>query len=130
MATMNFREPNQVKWIGTRPGHNGTQVTKFLSVTAERDDLHEVTAGKVFYLISWTFSCRNVAAASRHGDFRIYTGAVVYYYMGLYSSATELPFIVTGHHNPPLEVPAGYLFQVYSSGANLAAYASIHGWEE
>ena len=62
MATV-FREPNQVKWIGVRPGHNGEQV--FISLDSiVTGVLYTVPADKILFLFDWHFGmASNVAAA-------------------------------------------------------------------
>jgi len=51
MALMNFREPNQVKWVGVRPAHNGEQINIGNFVVNGAVTLYTVPAGKILLLI-------------------------------------------------------------------------------
>ena len=53
MATV-YREPNMVKWVGVRPGHNGEQVLIEID-TAVNATLYTVAADKILFLFDWHF---------------------------------------------------------------------------
>ena len=50
MALMTFREPNQVKWVGSRPGHNGTQIFGYALATNAVATCYFAPAGKAGYI--------------------------------------------------------------------------------
>ena len=126
MSDMHFREPNQVKWMGSRPGHNGTQVIVMID-TAVSGELYEVTAGKTFYLTAFSvgqnmgvnqncfLSVRNILDAG------VYHLAHISVALGNMGGNCALSFYY------PLEIPS--LFDFYINCANLAR-GFIAGWEE
>jgi len=60
MALMKFREPNQVKWVGVRPGHNGTQIIRSQGADNATVELYLVPVGQTFYLCSASLGYRLV----------------------------------------------------------------------
>jgi len=64
MALMKFREPNQVRRVGVRPAHDGTQVLERGSADNATVVLYTVPAGKVFYLCHAWLNVQGVAAGS------------------------------------------------------------------
>ena len=63
MATVH-REPNQVKWIGVRPGHNGEQVLVAID-TAVNVVVYTVAADTLLFLYDWHYGGnRNLAFGS------------------------------------------------------------------
>jgi len=130
MAAMAFREPNQVKWMGIRPGHNGTQVVALNTATNAEVLLYTVTAGKTLFLVSasvgWT------GGGSGWGIIMIQTAASADWYYPCFTSGSSNYFASQGNFNPcvPLEVPAGYKCYVKSVGATFRVHGSIFGWEE
>jgi len=130
MALMKFREPNQVKWIGSRPGHNGTKVA--ISGIANNAEviIYTVPVGVVLYLTFYSFSISNSAAAAQ-SHFSIYTdGAVHYLYLHSLVPPAIWQDICSGTFNPPLELPAGYYFRLFASGVATTLQGSIAGWVE
>jgi len=130
MSLMDFREPNQVKWVGVRPGHNGEQVAESYVGGAGVDyELYEVPAGKTFYL------CNYIAHFNRNawGDqstFYIRDDGDVNWLLlaGNVGVPDAGPHCLNfGLH--PLEVPAEYDFYVVA-GANTYSWVMIHGWVE
>ena len=130
MSAMLYREPNQVKWVGIRPGHNGTQVIASSAANNSTVILYTVTAGKVFYL-----SYANLVMYARNFSLTVALSVrnaadVLQYSIATMASGDlghlSLPVIL----NPPLEIPAGWDVVVSSNDALCNAYAFIHGWEE
>lgn len=130
MSLMHFREPNQVKWMGVRPGHNGEQVLAYDTVINGAQVVYTVPAGKVFFLCEANLlSISNV------------TGKIA---LTIYDAAPALLLTLGGismivaqsqgtdHYTywPPIELPAGYSIRVESNIAGLEARSSIFGWIE
>ena len=122
MATVH-REPNQVKWVGVRPGHNGEQVLKefYAAATAE---FYEVPADKLLLLFDWHLGVSGTAAGDSFIEIRD-DGNVHYMYLALCSGkATD-----AGHNTSqalwvPIEIPALFDFRVITGVTSLAY---IHG---
>ena len=130
MAAMAFREPNQVKWVGTRPGHNGEQVEKYNTATNGTAIVHTVTAGKTLYLVSAIIFPAAVNSGVGTVFIRDLLDAVWTYLVGM-TGALNFGLIgqtLSLYH--PIEVPEGYDICVLSGGAGLTVYGAIHGWEE
>jgi len=130
MALMRFREPNQVKWVGTRPGHNGTQISKHDYASNNTIAIYTVPAGKVCYLCS--VGMYHAVNVTERG------------YLAIYDAVPVVDIILQMQHYivnvthpscfssfwPPLEIPSGYAIKVVSDAAGGGIYAAIHGWVE
>ena len=126
MALMEFREPNQVKWMGSRPGHNGAQ--KLIKIeTAVPALLYTVSAGTTFFLTSYFFGITSNGIGA--SDLQVRNAAdAIQYYLGWVISYTSNPGNKVGMSFPfPIEIPAGWDF--YTS-ATLNTLGFIAGWEE
>lgn len=130
MALMNFREPNQVKWLGSRPGHNGTQITEFNVVDNGNVDLYVVPAGKRFFLTSWAVSAINISGGAGNGFMSVAIGGLNAFMPASFSSALNEPMSEAGRFWPPIELAAAENVYIYSSVAAFFIRGSIHGWVE
>jgi len=130
MALMKFREPNQVKWQGVRPGHNGTQVIAENYAINARLPIYTVLAGETFYLCSLGMACATFAAGT--GTAGVETGGGVVLAHLLYDNYVAGSNLFTKNVSfwPPLEVPALYDVFVYSSALVLQMYGWAFGWVE
>ena len=130
MSDMHFREPNQVKWQGSRPGHNGTQINVGLNINAiGATDVYEVPAGETAFITLLSLSHADNVNCSFW--IRIYD-AVPALYRNLWCGYHFLNFpTVTGQlkYWPPLEIPAGY-FITFRQSVNADMFAHVHGWSE
>ena len=130
MSAMAFREPNQVKWVGIRPGHNGSQVFKYASATNGVTIVHTVTAGKTLYLV--TASIMSLSNQASNGFIGVRNGADVdqgylCHVIGAALGGYPSPL---WYSMPPLELPAGWDVYVQSGAAGFTAIGTIFGWEE
>jgi len=130
MALMKFREPNQVKWVGVRPGHNGTQIIRSQGADNATVELYLVPVGQTFYLCSASLGYRLVV----DGYVKLFINDLVPAQWFLCFEDVLLALspaqTVTDSYWPPIEVPAGYTFYIQSAGAGLQAWGQIHGWVE
>ena len=130
MALMKFREPNQVKWQGVRPGHNGTQVLADGQCDNSTIILYTVPAGKVFYWCGWNMIAYGPAAA---GDSYLYIYTAV---PAIWRRIQRFFYAITDSRAlsksywPPLEIPEGYSIRLVSTVVGHALQGSIHGWVE
>ncbi len=130
MALMKFREPNQAAWVGFRPGHRGTQVTKHAAATNTTLIIHTVTSGKVLYMTSFFLSVR-----SGVGEGILFvrdTSDVLQYHIvrvELFTKVSSGPGVGLSLHHP-IEIPAGFDVCVQSTPAFCIANGFINGWEE
>lgn len=130
MALMEFREPNQVRWTGSRPAHRGTQIIKQFGVISGTAIVHTVTAGKVFYLCECLLSTFNSVSSYGYGFIRDGADALI---RRIIAMRVQAGSTFVGPHNtfwPPIEIPAGYDICVLSSALAIEYKLSIHGWEE
>jgi len=130
MALMKFREPNQVRRVGVRPAHDGTQVLERGSADNATVVLYTVPAGKVFYLCHAWLNVQGVAAGSVY--LAIYDGVPAVWRL-LYTTAVPINTFYTvgeGNYYPPIEIPTTYSLRINSVGANCTARGLIHGWVE
>jgi len=130
MALMTYREPNQVKWQGTRPGHDGTQFAiKALPITGTVV-MHTVLAGTVYYLCS--VSVGVFVAAVGQVWFSLDLGGVDQYICGPIVVMTldgAIPALSTCF-NPPLECTVGWKLYASATGVGLTGAVSAFGWYE
>ena len=130
MALMKFREPNQVRWQGVRPAHNGTQVWEHKDADNVTIPIYTVPAGQVLYLCHASLSFLAIAA----GGYALFVRDLLdaYYHgfiEGVQIAATDGLF-VSDAYCPPIEVPAGFDIVVWSGAAGLNVRGTIHGWVE
>jgi len=130
MALMKFREPNQVRWIGSRPGHNGTQVLIRQSATNATAILYTVPVGKTLYLCSVGLGYFATAAGLVQLTIRD---------DGLATIAFLLSDFITGavdgqskniSYYPPIEIPESWTLRVHSSAVGLSVHTYLFGWVE
>lgn len=130
MSAMAFREPNQVKWMGTRPGHNGTQVLGYGAATVQTLNLWTVSAGKTGYLIAASINTvTNVTGTGRLGIRDVADAVVAILCSNMWTAAGA----ITGqpwYSWPPIEMPSGYDVFLVASGAGFTALGTVFGWEE
>ena len=130
MSVMSFREPNQVKWVGVRPAHNGEQITKFGNVTDDILVLYTVPSGKTFYLSSWQFEA-NTSASGVYGVIYITDASgATYYAIQRIGFNSVSQFADSGTFYPPMELPGGYSIKISSNSTSLIVRAGFFGWEE
>ena len=130
MALMAFREPNQVKWIGTRPAHRGTQITQYATADNAVTIIYTVPAGKVLYLVSAVLSVPTGGVGRAAIYIRDALDASTIFLIHYAQVATGLVHTGTPLFYPPVEVPAGYDIVVSSGAIGVLAVGSIFGWEE
>jgi len=130
MAYMGFREPNQVKWVGSRPAHNGEQVFTQIYAESETAIVYTVPAGKVLYLISVELGYRGIAAGRSIIRVRDATDVTVVDMLYDYLQDGSKGDAKTRYFYPPLEIPAAYDIVIISTVAGLLIQGSIFGWVE
>ena len=130
MALMKFREPNQVKWQGSRPGHNGTQILAERYAVNAKLPIYTVLAGQTFYLCTTGMACSVFAAGL--GIVGVETGGGVTVVNLLYDNYVAGSNLFTKNVTfwPPLEVPALHDVFVFSSALVLEMYGWVFGWVE
>ena len=130
MSDMMFREPNQVKWQGSRPGHNGTQVLEGAIIGAINFTiLYTVPVGTRFFMTYAGLSNYLNIGGNRH--LCIYdAGGVIWRVLFGSMNVVNVPSSpVTATFNPPIELAAAFSIRVYQQ-ALMGTIASVHGWVE
>jgi len=130
MALMKFREPNQVKWQGVRPAHNGTQVLDRASATNGTTTIYTVPAGNVFYLCYVSLGYYAMAAGTVQIVIRDSTAALR---AMLYSDLLTGGFDGIGKASnfwPPVELDALWTVKISSSAPGLSVHGTVFGWVE
>ena len=130
MALMKFREANQVKWNGSRPGHDGTQKLAQASADAATVPIYTVLAGETLYLCSVTMGVLTDVAGEFHTIIRNDAAAAQFFpTMGI-RAAGSAPCHYVCTFWPPAELIEDWDVIVYSNTAGLTVYGSIFGWIE
>ena len=128
MARMGWRENNRAKWVGIRPGHYGTAVDLYNTMSNGERIVYTVPAGHVLYISEVTFTSMGTAAGAL-SNARIKTDADVFWLAlveHLYGAAGQLSTSRTFFQ--PMEVPAGYTVEICSTNANSLGILCLHGW--
>ena len=128
MATV-FREPNQVKWIGVRPGHNGVQILAFDDIANGAVALYTVGADKMGFITTVAISAGASLAAFGYIDYWNAVPATVGRFATL--RGTGGPYDASAQVNfwPPLEMVEGFSIRLFSSLAGYTVFGMVHGWE-
>ena len=130
MALMEFREPNQVKWQGLRPGHNGTQVIEGEPIAALNwSTVYLVPAGVTFYMTFASLSCCGLIAANMYLAIWDAGPALWRTIFGLGHPVNTSVLGMSSNFWPPIELAPGYSVQVFQN-VNNAVVGSVHGWIE
>ena len=122
MATVH-REPNQVKWIGVRPGHKGEEIIKNIDLAASAI-VYTVPADKLLLLFDWSIGIiQNVNNGSR---LQLRTAVPVVYAELFYvtSGINTAGQVASQSLNIPIEIPATY--DIYVTCA-VVTRGYIHG---
>ena len=122
MATVH-REPNQVKWIGVRPGHNGEQYLFLIDHNAA-GVLDTVPADKILLLYDWYISLVDVAAKACQVYMRDDAAANIGFLANLGTCAGTNTSHIAQSLTIPIELPEDYDFYI-NVGAPARGY--IHG---
>ena len=123
MATVR-REPNQVKWVGVRPGHNGEQVLIHIN-TNVNTVLYTVPADKLLLIFSWQLVVAQAAAVS--AQLELQTAVPAAYYQLAYNRNTATFFHPQSSQSLtiPIEVPATYRVNLIANGTSLGGVQGI-----
>jgi len=132
MALMKFREPNQVKWQGSRPAHNGTQFYGRGYQAGVGDEIvYTVPVGKTAFLTYCYLTYRMGAAQATYALMASYTdGAVLdryilnYFVNSISTGTTSTPLTY------PIEIPENYTIRVITDNVNLGVEGVAWGWIE
>jgi len=130
MSDMMFREPNQVKWQGVRPGHNGKQVYWNTSTFAIGELVIVPASATLRRFITYYDMMLNPTGICI-AQLRVYTdGDVLVWTFGhIRNIVNGTSGDKTGTFNPPFELPIGwYIVTSLSTGVSLET--AILGWEE
>ena len=122
MAT-EHREPNRVKWIGVRPGHEGEQVLIDIDDAVDAD-LYTVPADKILLIFGWSWSV--IQNAGVDATIEIETDAAAHYmWLSMVTGQAGAPSAESSQDKwVPIEIPEGY---VISINTTRQVYGHIHG---
>ena len=130
MSLMKFREPNRVRWQGSRPAHDGTQIIGYNFATNDNAAVYTALAGETAFVhymdLTWT-------AGANPGKARLQVWnavpAVVSTIMDNQVLATSVGGKVVSL-TYPLELIEGWSIRVVSTALLLRADGCILGWVE
>jgi hypothetical protein len=121
--------PDSIRQYPRRPS-GSTQIVAYNSVENNDFVLYTVSSGKTLYFTSYSLSILNTGASGPLGLFVIRTVSDVYWY---FIARSILPQndskILTSFFVPPMEIPSGYDFWLYSSAVGCVVLGSIVGYE-
>ena len=125
MATAH-REPNQVKWIGVRPGHNGEQIIEFNTATNATVIIYTVPADKILLLNGFN---SNIWSSANGTCYLQWWDAVPALYRNLASqqALASSAYSTKNDYMMPLELDAGHSLRIVSPAATLIIKSTIWG---
>jgi len=127
MASALFREPNRARWLGVRPGHDGSQIVKWDdAVNIETAVLYTVPANRVLLIFEWFVNMRGAATNVSIFYIRDVLDAMwlrlsYHYFVAVADLSGGCGLYV------PIEVPEGYDVCVLNTVASSYTYAQFHG---
>ena len=125
MATV-YREPNQVKWIGVRPGHNGEQVIESDETTNVLSAIYTVPADKILLLFGYGLDVWSTVASA--GSFYIYDATpAIWRILGRITVGANSGRSVPKSLYPPIELAEDYSLRIITNNAACIINAYIHG---
>ena len=125
MATVH-REPNQVKWIGVRPGHNGDQIHEYGTAVGATTVVYTVPADKILLLFGFNLitSCTVAGTAS----LGIYTAVpALHRYLSAGTVRANFSMTISQDYVVPIEIAAAYSIRAISPAGTLDITACING---
>lgn len=127
---MAFREGNQVKWVGTRPGHNGVQILESGMIANGEAILYTVLAGQRFFWTWFSFSIHG--NADGNGYLYIYDDgpAIWRTVVRAFNKLDVSANYSFSSMNPPIELLPEYSVRLVSDSLGTAVSCCIHGWAE
>ena len=128
MATVH-REPNQVKWIGVRPGHNGIEILESGNVDNGTDVVYTVPADKLFLWFGWNAIMISNAYSSACSIGIFNAVPVLVRNIQTFGTGANMATALSKSYWPPLEVAEGFSIRFVSTAAGRTLDGSIHGIE-
>ena len=126
MAVTVHREPNQVKWIGVRPGHNGEQILEHGTANNATVIIYTVPADKLLLLYGFSYNVSGTAGNT--GFLSIYTAVPAVHRHLVYGNFSANTVVAFGRDFViPIEIPAAYSVRVLSPAATKYVGVSING---
>jgi len=127
---MKFREPNEVRWVGVRPAHRGTQVKAHGMANNGTVTIYTVSAGKTLFVTAMHVFMRCTSGTSANSIIWRDNKNDVWFVVGRPSAGAAGQAFACVNYNPPFEVPAGCYLTVSTDQAAAYLSVSIVGWEE
>ena len=125
MATT-FREPNMVKWIGVRPGHEGTQVIEYNKAQGNTQILYTVPADKLFMLFGVVYNVYCTAASA--GRLAIFNAVpAITKILFEHNAFANISSLATKSYEIPIELPETYSLRIVSDAATYVLNCTIDG---
>ena len=127
MAVAIFREPNRARWVGVRPGHDGTMLVASASATNNTATVYMVPAGKVLLVVAYDLFL--VAAGVGAGTGYLNRAGETSFPLGRQFSNTQVGWHphAAGSFSIPFELNAGDTVTVVSSAATLTITCAVWG---
>ena len=122
------REPNKVKWVGVRPGHNGEQIHKSGRANNDTVILYTVPADKILLLFNWGIST-------------FWTALNTYVSLGIYDAVPAIETTLVdilmqvigdtydreASYDMPIELPEDYSLRLVSGAIGCYISGYVHG---
>ena len=130
LTDLNYYEPNQVKWQGSRPGRNGQQVFVNLEQIGVGElPFYTVPAGSTLFITAFHYSLYRAAVFS--ASIRIYNAVpalVGDFMVKRLNSAVDIFGDIAYYY--PFELAAGYALRLNVDVALCRFNVSMIGWIE
>lgn len=127
MAMTKHREPNMVKWVGVRPGHNGIQVLASDSADDATVIVYTVPADSLLLIFS-VFCVHTYRTAVGAAHLAIYDDVpAIFHYLARGRSDVARHWNIAYGLTIPIEVPEDYSIRIASNAAGSPCYGGITG---
>jgi hypothetical protein len=130
MALMKWREPNQAKWIGFRPAHNGTPIIITGNYVSGANLLYTVSPNKTLHIChSW-----GMARANTTNELEMYVKTAAGTLMFFLGCCGSSPGGSSGNFSnvypETLEIASGCLIYMEVTVLVGTVWGGFDGWEE
>jgi len=120
-------EPDRAKWVGVRPGLYGTKVNQRNQYGNSTGTSYTVPAGKTLLLEDIFICISHYSAAIQYIEFVNTAPANILVPLLIPAGAADGIYQLNHNFSRPLEMGAGWLINVFTTGANNVINISING---
>ena len=127
MSDVLWCEPDRAKWVGVRPGYFGTKLNQRNQYSNNTGTPYIVPAGKTLLLFDLFICISHYSAVTQYIEFVNTVPATILVPLLIPAGAADGVYQLNHNFSRPLEMEAGWLINVFTTGANNVINISIYG---